>query len=134
MEAKEFGDCSGCAAYCVADCGYPACNAADKVTYQVFAPLQRRVDKIAYRTADDTNGDGVYNGGKDRNDLWLVHPDGSGAHAIIANSYNIASIAWSPDSQSIVFVTQENRMLICDLQGQIISDFGETYLHADWAP
>jgi Tol biopolymer transport system component len=89
---------------------------------------------IAYREAADRNGDGLYRGPDDRNDLWLIRPDGGGAQPVITNSYSLASISWSPDSQHILFSTQDNHMLVSDLQGQIVFDFGGDYFHPSWAP
>lgn len=70
------------------------------------------------------------------NDLWLVKPDGSNAHALIADaSYPVASLSWSPDSANVVFATQNSQMFVCDLQGNITHTFnGSYYLHTDWAP
>ena len=38
--------------------------------------------------------------------LWLVHPDGSGAHEVHSGTddYCVGGIAWSPDNQRIAFV------------------------------
>ena len=87
---------------------------------------------IAFRKIADTNGDGIYRGADDRNELWVIRPDGSREHALITN-YSVASISWSPDSQFIVFTTQNDRLLVCDLEGEIIFDFGGNYFHPSWA-
>ncbi|MEI7847098.1 MAG: hypothetical protein WCK35_14965 [Chloroflexota bacterium] len=88
---------------------------------------------LAYRKCADTNGDGYYNGTQDRCDLWLVSTDGTKSRQVLAASYNIASIAWAADSQSLLFVTVDNKMLVTDLQGNTL-DFGGSFLHAAISP
>lgn len=65
---------------------------------------------IAFRKAADTNGDGIYRGADDRNELWLIRPNNSDERVVLT-SYSVATISWSPDSQFIIFTTQKNRML-----------------------
>jgi DNA-binding SARP family transcriptional activator len=42
--------------------------------------------------------------------LWLVHPDGSGAHILLAVSdFRLGGAVWSPDSQCIAFLQESIR-------------------------
>lgn len=89
---------------------------------------------IAFRKISDTNGDGIYRGSDDRNELWLIQPDGKNLRALITTSISIATISWSPDSKHIVVTTQENQMLVCDINGEIVLDYGTSYFHPTWSP
>jgi Tol biopolymer transport system component len=88
---------------------------------------------IAYRRAADTNKDGRFNASKDIASLWLIRPNGKNNHVVTAD-YRVASIDWSPDSQNLVFTTEDEHMLICDLKGQIITNFGGDFVHPAWGP
>lgn len=89
---------------------------------------------IAYRELRDRTGDGKYRGADDRADLWLMQSSGANPFTLISNSYSIASLAWAGDSQSLVFTTQNNQMLVCDLEGNILFNFGGEFFHPTWSP
>ncbi len=54
----------------------------------------------------DTDGNGVINLDDSQN-LWLIHPDGSGEQELHLNDDNIFSPGWSPSGNSIVYTIHQ---------------------------
>jgi len=74
-------------------------------------------------------------------DIWLIHPDGSGAHRLTPTGANSISPAWSPDSRRIAFSTDSGGSTLSiyeiDVSGrglQVVARPAHDAIQPAWSP